>query len=111
MATVIKRKWTYNGTQKTAGDVIYQHDCSHKQATYEKKKECDAFIYREKRGIEENVQIPARTKRTVREIGDLYLNSLEEKRKNDGMSRNNVYRVHNVLNKFTYPLLGNKLFA
>src|SRR3954453_1471405 len=101
MATVIKRTWTYNGTPKTAWVVRYQHDGSRKQATFEKKKEADAFLDRVKREIGDNVHIPARTKRHVREMGDLYLNSLEEKLKNDGMSMNNVYRVRNVLHKFT----------
>src|SRR4051812_18351199 len=111
MATVIKRTWTYQGAKKTAWVVRYQHDGSRKQATFEKKKEADAFLDAVKQDIRDDVHIPTNAKKTVQEIGDMYLRSLEDRGKQEGLSKQYLLLVRSVLSKYIYPYLGSRLFA
>src|SRR3954453_18031980 len=111
MATVNKRTWTSNGAKKTAWVVRYQHDGSRKQATFEKKKEADTFLDKVKKEIRDDVHFSTNAKKTVQEIGDLYLRSLEDRGKQEGLSKTHLRLVRGFLTTYVYPTLGNQLFA
>lgn len=106
MASVTKRKWTYNGVEKTAWIVRYVDGKGVRRGkTFELKKQADAYRRKVDDEIDKGTHAPESTA-TVQHVAMQYLRHLEIRRREGKIGRGYYDHARTIVEKRIIPALG-----
>ncbi|GLV21998.1 hypothetical protein TomMM35A_18510 [Sphingobium sp. TomMM35A] len=102
MASVSKREWNHKGEAKSAWVVRYKEGGKHRQRTFERKKEADAYCRKVETEIESGRHIAWSETLTVAELSNEFMKYQEDRIRDGRIGRgarvflDNAIRVHIV---------------
>lgn len=108
MATVRKRKWTYNGQQKEAWILDYFDSSGRRrQETYRRKKDADSRLDEIRQELRQGIHAPRSDSPMVREAGENWIRS----GKAAGLERSTLAQYQQHLNLHIIPFVGGTKLA
>ncbi len=108
MASVTKRKWTYNGVEKEAWVVRYMDAMGRRRGkTFERKKEADAYRRKVEAELDNGEHVPDGDTDTIRGMGEKLIKHLELRQANGGISRQRLYIYNLAFDRGIVPYIGN----
>lgn len=111
MASVAKRPWTYKGETKTKWIVRYFEGGKHRQKTFEKKKDADAFKQKVEREISDGVHIAPENVRTVAQVAELFLRYQEARWRDGRIGQARYINLKVSVDASIIPLLGHRTIS
>lgn len=99
MASVTKRKWMHNGTERTAWVIRYTDKSgSRKQETFEQKKQADRRRVEIEGELSRGVHVAVSDSCTVRQLADAYMQDVERRHHiGDRMTMTSVKSYRNMI--------------
>jgi integrase len=111
MASVAKRKWTYNGQQREAWTVRYfDQDGRRRSKGFDLKKDADAYAKKVEREIHDGVHLTRDQALTVKQVGDLYIEALGRRQNRGEVCQLHVMKMSRFVNLHISPKLGRIVF-
>jgi len=113
MASVSKRRWTYNGIVKEGWVVRYLDPATGKRPSKkcESKKEADAFKRKVERDIEDGRHISPENEKTFADVAARYADHLEARLADRAIGRSHYLRERSAIQKWGVPAICQKKFS
>lgn len=111
MATVRKRKWTHNGTDKEAWVVTYTDQGGKRRLkTFDKKKDADSYRTKVETELERGEHVAANASVTVEDAGKAWLDDCRRRRRiGDNMAGTTISGYELSFRKHVMPRFGHVL--
>ncbi len=112
MASVSKRRWTHKGEPREAWIVRYRdQDGTHRQETFSKKKEADAFRSKVEVDIRAGAHLAKSEKLKVNEVVEAWLRYQEQRWRSGEIGKGRYLTVCGHMNTHVRPSIGRRLWA
>ncbi|NII60215.1 tyrosine-type recombinase/integrase [Sphingomonas aerolata] len=110
MASVNKRKWTYNDVEKVAWQVRYKDERgAYRGKQFDTKKAADTFKRKVEREIEDGVHIPDRQAATVKHFCSEYLAHAAQKMRDGRIGRGRYVIIKYGIEQCIVPVIGDRV--
>lgn len=110
MASVAKRKWTYNGVEKEAWAVRYFDEKGVRRSkTFDTKKAADAYKRKVEREIEDGVHVATAESRTVADAAKALIEHTHERLVANEVGRGHYVQLEMAMRLYVAPFLGRTL--
>jgi integrase len=107
MASVAKRKWTYQGAAREAWVVRYKDKSgAHRSRQFDKKKEADVYCRQVENELEAGTHLARASSPTIASITPEFLAYQDERLRNGEIGNGRCEEIHMTFEKYIVPRLG-----